>query len=130
MVFCREVTLLQEFLQIAGKNVNVKTKGIPCHFPFWKFGVTWVWEIAFEFLFQKSKVGLDLFLNSPPRPSRPLSGVVQAMHFFFERDDAQRQLRHKNLDIIIVIDPVNVIALQGQIWIIKPLENIHEVGQL
>jgi len=44
-----------------------------------------------------------------------LSGAVQAMRVFFERDDAQHQLRHKNMDIIIAMDPVSIVALQGQI---------------
>jgi len=42
----------------------------------------------------------------------------------------QPQLCHKSLAVAIAIDPVSILALQEQISIIKPMENIQKVGHL
>jgi len=76
-----------------------------------------------------------LFLSSPSRAicssSRTVSRLGYEAAFPFSiLAMPQHQLRHESLDVAIAIDPVSILASQEQISIIKPMENIQEVGHL
>ena len=78
-----------------------------------------------------------MFLSLPSRAicssSRAVSRLGYEAAFPFSNlamPQPQPQLRHESLAVAIAIDPASILALQEQISIIKPMENIQEVGHL
>ena len=76
-----------------------------------------------------------MFLSSPSRAicssSRAVSRLGYEAAFPFSiLAMPQPQLCHESLDVATAIDPVSILALQEQISLIKPMENIQEVGHL
>jgi len=68
-------------------------------------------------------------MQSVLRQGQYLDWVMKLHILFRNLAIPQPQLRHESLAVAIAIDPVRILALQEQI-LIKPMENIQEVGHL
>ena len=122
VIFGSEVTFHFQifFMQVIKKNVVSHMKGIPCHFPNWKFCVIQSEKVTLEFFFQLLEMKFNLQLKLTFRilyffPAELRQSLKMRLYFPLNSALPQPQFSYISTYCIVIIHVVSIAVLQKQI---------------